>query len=132
MKRSTLRLTLACAGGLAAGAVTAGWTWSTQPKTPNAPNTPAASAAPAPRTAGAALAEAVRTAAGERRWLLLAGAAEHATAQDMPALIRLAGADASATNMLAARWAELDPKHMLATLYGEYLLPEGSPAALPN
>jgi hypothetical protein len=135
MNRSTLHVTFACVGGLAMGGLAAGWPWFAQPEPPRAPaaaTAPAAPAVPTPRTASAALAEAVRTADGERRWLLLASAAEHATAQDMPALIRLAGEDSGAVSMLATRWAELDPKHMLATVYADFLLPDGSPAALPG
>src|SRR5690242_4857142 len=105
MNRAAFHVTLACVCGIAVGGLAAGWPWFVHSDPPAAP---ASSTAPpalvtVPRTPSAALAEAVRTAGGERRWLLLASAAEHATPQDMPALIRLAGEDSSARSMLAAR-----------------------------
>ena len=77
-------------------------------------------------------AEKIRNATGPNRWLLLLSAAENATAQDMPGLLRAARDDNAAIRMLAARWAELDPKHMLITLGADYLLPDDSPGTLPG
>lgn len=77
-------------------------------------------------------AEEIGTATGAKRWLLLLSAAEHATAADMPAMIRSVGTDAAAVRMLAARWAELDPKHMFSYLYGDSFTPDDTPGALPN
>ena len=77
-------------------------------------------------------AEEIRTASGAKRWLLLLSAAEQATAADMPAMIRSVGTDAAAVRMLAARWAELDPKHMFSYLYGDSFTPDDAPGALPN
>ncbi len=85
-----------------------------------------------PQLANEALTRAVRTGTGAKRWLLLVAAAEKATASEMPGIIRAAGDDYAAVQMLGAHWAGLDPKHMFASLYAEFLLPDGSPAALPQ
>ena len=77
-------------------------------------------------------AEEIRTATGAKRWLLLLSAAEHATAADMPAMVRSVGTDSAAVRMLAARWAELDPKHMFSYLYGDSFTPDDAPGALPS
>lgn len=53
---------------------------------------------------------------GALRWLYLLGAAEEASAGDMPRLVRAASSEPAALRMLAVRWAELDPKHMFDTL----------------
>ncbi len=53
---------------------------------------------------------------GAMRWLTLLGAAEKATAAEMPGILRAAEGLPGAVKMLATRWAELDPQHMLATL----------------
>ena len=88
---------------------------------------------PAPgRTASEALARAVQTETGAKRWLILLAATENGDASDMPGLIRAVGEDNAAVRMLAARWADLDPSHMFHTLYAEFLLPENSPGALPS
>jgi hypothetical protein len=102
--------------------------------------TNARSAAPRPipvesiptRTIDEQLAETVRTGTGAQRWLLLSSAAENATAADMPGLIRLVRGDSAAIRMLAARWAEIDPRHMLNVLYADYVQPEDAPGTLPN
>jgi hypothetical protein len=57
---------------------------------------------------------------GAMRWLYLLGAAEKATAADMPAMLRAAKDLPGATRMLAVRWAELDPQHMFRTLCADY------------
>ena len=59
-------------------------------------------------------------------------AVEKATREDMPGLVRIAGQDSAMIRMIAARWAELDPMHMFHWLYSDFLLPEGSPDALPS
>lgn len=132
MNRSTLTTaiaaTVALVAGFAAGNLRtpAGSSNTTAPSAKNA-------ATPAEQPdINAPLAAALKTETGAKRWLLLVAAAEKATAKDMPGIIRAAGGDDAATRMLAARWAELDPKHMFATLYAEFLLPEDSPAALSN
>jgi len=79
-----------------------------------------------------ALARAIRTEKGAHRWLIVLAQAERANAEQMPALIRSAGNDSAMIRMLAARWAELDPKNMFASLYADYLLPDGSPGTLPG
>lgn len=53
---------------------------------------------------------------GAMRWLYLLGAADKATAADMPRLLCAIGNDQIALRMLAVRWAELDPRHMFDTL----------------
>jgi hypothetical protein len=78
------------------------------------------------------LAQALKTETGARRWVLMFAALEKATAFDIPGLIRAAGNDSAMTRMLAARWAELDPLGMFQSIQADYLLPEGSSAALPN
>ena len=75
--------------------------------------------------------EVLGAAKGARRWLLLLSFAEKATAADMAALIYAVGPDSTAVRMLAARWAQLDPMHMLASIHGNSLLPEDSPNAFP-
>jgi hypothetical protein len=57
---------------------------------------------------------------GAMRWLYLLGAADKASAADMPALVRAAKDLPGATRMLATRWAEMDPQHMFRTLCTEY------------
>ncbi len=56
---------------------------------------------------------------GAMRWLFLLASAEKATAADMPRLLRAVKGDSTATRMLAVRWAEMNPKHMLETLFAE-------------
>jgi hypothetical protein len=84
-----------------------------------------------PRTISDSEFEVLKAAKGARRWLLLLSFAEKATAADMAALIYSVGPDSTAIRMLAARWAELDPIHMLASIYGDSVLPEDSPNAFP-
>jgi len=69
---------------------------------------------------------------GAKRWLVLLAQAEKADATSMPSLIRSVGDDPAMIRMLAARWAELDPAHMFASLYADYLLPDGAPGTLPG
>ncbi len=78
------------------------------------------------------LAETLRTATGAQRWLTMLAAADKATAEDMPGLVRVAGEDSAMIRMLAARWAELDPQHMFRWVFTDLLLPEGSRDALPG
>ena len=74
----------------------------------------------------------IQNAKGAERWLALLSEAEQATVADLPGLIRLAGGDDAMLRMLAARWAELDPKHMLNSLYADALLPAESAGRLPG
>ena len=62
------------------------------------------------------LAEALATSPRIERWLLLVTAAEKATPDEMPGLLRLCQGDNAALRMVAARWAELNPAHMWQTL----------------
>lgn len=80
---------------------------------------------PADPAADALSAELARR-TGAMRWLYLLGAADKASPDDMPRLLRAAGGVPGAMRMLAARWAEMDPHHMFASLSAEYLrMPEG-------
>lgn len=79
-----------------------------------------------------ALARVVRTETGSKRWLVLLAQAEKADATKMPSLIRSAGDDSAIIRMLAARWAELDPEHMFASLYADLIQPDGAPGTLPG
>jgi hypothetical protein len=130
MNRAALTTTSACALALAAG-VAAGSLRSFFPATDRSESPIEAAAFGTPSTDDP-LTRAVRTETGAKRWLLLVSAAEKATAKDMPGIIRAAGDDPAAVRMLGAHWAALDAKHMFATLYAEFLLPDGSPAALPQ
>ena len=131
MNRSTLTTAIAAAVALVAGFAAGNLRTTTDSATPTPPEKNVAPPAEQPDI-NAPLAAALKTETGAKRWLLLVAAAEKATAKDMPGIIRAAGGDDAATRMLAARWAELDPKHMFATLYAEFLLPDESPVALPN
>lgn len=66
-----------------------------------------------------ALAEAAARAGRTQLWLWLATQAESARAEEMPRLIRLAAGDSELIKMLATRWTELDPAHMLTTLLAD-------------
>jgi hypothetical protein len=79
-----------------------------------------------------ALARVVRTETGSKRWLVVLAQAEKASAEKMPSLIRSVGNDSAMIRMLAARWAELDPEHMFASLYADLLQPDGAPGTLPS
>jgi hypothetical protein len=79
-----------------------------------------------------ALARIVRTETGSKRWLVVLAQAEKASAEKMPSLIRSVGNDSAMIRMLAARWAELDPEHMFASLYADLLQPDGAPGTLPS
>ncbi|HUF60808.1 MAG TPA: hypothetical protein VMN36_01925 [Verrucomicrobiales bacterium] len=77
-----------------------------------------------------ALAEAASRASRTHKWLWLATQAESARADEMPRLVRLAAGDSELIRMLAARWTELDPAHMLTTLLADIrsskqTIPEG-------
>ena len=87
---------------------------------------------PPGRPIAPALVESLRGEKGAKRWLRLLAASEEAAAKDMPGLIRAAGKDPAAVRMLAARWAELDAKHMFRSLYADYLVPDNAPGALPD
>lgn len=63
---------------------------------------------------------------GALRWLYLLGAAETATAAEMPALIRAAKGLPGALRMLGARWAELDPQQMFDALRADHTRLRGS------
>ena len=122
---------LLCIAGAAAGS---GLGWLLRGEAKAASPSSAAAAGPAPvsisnpasRThALSAAREAKHSASlaqqkGAMRWLYLLGAAETATAAEMPALVRAAKDYPGALRMLAARWAELDPRHMFDTLRGDY------------
>ena len=77
-----------------------------------------ASSAATPDAKNNALAEALATSPRIERWLLLVVAAENATPDEMPGLLRLCVGDNAALRMVAARWAELNPAHMWQTLRG--------------
>jgi hypothetical protein len=132
MTRSTIQTVFASVLALALGGGAATWHAQKQNLAGAAVAASAGPSSPLPRTVDPALVTAVKTEPGAKRWLRLVAASEHATAAEMPALIRLAGEDSAAVRMLAARWAELDPHHMFQSLYAEMLLPEGSPNALPE
>lgn len=53
------------------------------------------------------------------RWLEAASEAESAAAERFPTLLRKAGGDRALKEMLAARWAAINPSHMLDTLLAE-------------
>jgi hypothetical protein len=129
MNRVTLNTIAACALALVAG-FAAGSGRAFSPAGKGTPS-PAHATLETPQ-ANEPLARAVKTEMGAKRWLLLVAAAETATANDMPGIIRAAGDDSAAVRMLAAHWAALDPKHMFASLYADFLLPDGSPVALPQ
>ena len=131
MNRSTLTTAIAAAVALVAGFAAGKLRTPTDGDTMPSSSKTAEPSAEKPDV-NEPLAAALKTETGAKRWLLLVAAAEKASANDMPGIIRAAGGDDAATRMLAARWAELDPKHMFATLYAEFLLPDESPVALPN
>jgi hypothetical protein len=60
---------------------------------------------------------------GVKRWLRWWEALDQATADDMPALVRLAQGKADVLRLIGARWAQIDPKHMF-----ESLMANGSPS----
>lgn len=66
--------------------------------------------------AGEELTAALTHQRGALRWLTLLGAAEKATAAEMPGLLRAASGLPGAVKMLAVHWAHLDPQHMFRTL----------------
>ena len=132
MNRTTLQTLIGCPVALALGTSAA----FVLPHFSDSPAPPSTSAvAPAPKLETqieGPLAAAYRTATGAKRTLLLVSAAEHASAAEMSTLIRIARDDPAAIQMLAARWAELDPSAMFSSLYADYLLPNNTPGALPS
>lgn len=141
MKRSSLQTLVGCVLSLSLGAALAGFR--SQPRTeisPDRAQPEQSKVALQQPTAGQVqlpepdevLVQAMKTEKGAKRWLVMFSAVEKATAFDMPALIRAAGDDPAMSRMLAARWAELDPRGMFHWVSTDYLLPEGSPNALPN
>ena len=133
MNRQTLYTIAVCSVALALGAAVGNLHSASNaaPQSLEPAARPSSAATPSPERAEI-FAKAVREETGAKRWLALISAAEHATAADMPGFIRLAGKDDAMLHMLAAHWAELDPKHMLATLYADALLPFGSADKLPG
>ena len=132
MKRTTLQTLIGCLLSLGLGAFAAFVLphFSASPKPPST-NT-STTATTTERQIESPLAEAYRSATGAKRWLLLVSAAERASAAEMSTLIRIAKDDPAAIQMLAARWAELDPSGMFSSLYADYLLPANTPGALPS
>ncbi|HKQ40448.1 MAG TPA: hypothetical protein VJ063_20425 [Verrucomicrobiae bacterium] len=65
---------------------------------------------------------------GVTRWLYWLDALEKATLQDFPRLIRLAQGNSTAVRFVAARWAELNPRHMFDTIVSEIGSGSGFPA----
>ena len=137
MNRSTIQTIAGSLIALTIGALAA--TWRNHPLTaPPDGTTSAASpdttdlSLPPGRPIDPSLVEVLRADKGAKRWLRLLAASEEAAAKDMPGLIRAAGKDGAAVRMLAARWAELDAKHMFRSLYADYLVPEDAPGALPD
>ena len=53
---------------------------------------------------------------GVTRWLYWLDALEKATTNDFPRLIRLAQGNSTAMRFIAARWVEVDPRHMFDTI----------------
>lgn len=53
---------------------------------------------------------------GVERWLRWWEALDQATADDMPALVRLAKGRPEVLRLIAARWARIDPSHMFETV----------------
>src|SRR4029078_3864292 len=75
--------------------------------------------------------EQIKSAKGANRWLMLLSCAERASASDMAALGPSVGPDSIAIRMLGARWPQLDPMHMFASIYADSLLPAGSAGTFP-
>ena len=53
---------------------------------------------------------------GVTRWLYWLDALEKATPQDFPRLVRMAQGNPTAMRFVAARWVEVDPRHMFDTI----------------
>lgn len=64
---------------------------------------------------------------GVTRWLYWLEALEKAAPADFPRLARLAQGNATALRFVAARWAEMAPRHMFDTLLAESKNPRGFP-----
>ncbi len=127
MNSGTLHTLAGCSLALAIGVLTGKHRLSPIPDGQQ----PVVETAPA-RTHDDTFSKTIRNGTGPERWLALLSEAEHATAADMAGLVRLADKDEAMVRMLAARWAELDPRHMLNTLYADSLLPAGSADHLPG
>ena len=65
---------------------------------------------------------------GVTRWLYWLDALEKATLQDFPRLARLAQGNSTVVRFVAARWAELDPRHMFNAIVAEIGSGSGFPA----
>lgn len=131
MNRATLHTVIAGAVALAAGAAIG----SMRPLSPSRHSGHTHAQTPSETAlrdaANSQFARALKNETGAKRTLLLVAAAEKATAKEMPGILRAAGNDYQAVRMLATHWATLDPKHMFAELYAEYLQPDDTPTALP-
>jgi hypothetical protein len=134
MNRATIQTLLGAGAALVAGVVLA-------KVIPSSQSTVSGGASSASGRAGSGtnvqqpeseLTRIVRTETGAKRWLVVLAQAERADAAKMPALIRSVGSDTAMIRMLAARWAELDPAHMFASLYADLLQPDGAPGTLPS
>jgi len=126
---------LLCIAGAAAGSGI-GWLLRGAPPAATAENAGDTSATASPAFSPGRLADSAKSSSAEKaaadlsaelarqkgamRWLYLLGAADKASAADMPALVRAAKDLPGATRMLATRWAEMDPQHMFRTLCAEY------------
>src|SRR5882672_5028885 len=66
---------------------------------------------------------------GVTRWLYWLEAIEKAAPSDFPRLARLAQGNATATKLLAARWAEVAPRHLFDTLVAAANDGRGFPAS---
>ena len=133
MNRRTLHTLAGCGIALIGGALAGSLRQSSiaDRQSPIVDNqSPIPEAAPA-RTYDATFSKIIRDGTGAERWLALLSEAEQAAAADLPGLIRIAGNDGAMVRMLAARWAALDPSHMLNVLYADSLLPPGSAGRLP-
>src|SRR5205085_9556696 len=68
-----------------------------------------------------ALARNLSLSTGVTRWLYWMDAVERASLADFPGLARLAVGDHTAIHLIAARWAQLDPKNFFHELVGNDL-----------
>ena len=65
---------------------------------------------------------------GVTRWLYWLDALEKATPNDFPRLVRLAQGNSTAMRFVAARWVEVDPRHMFDTIVAASGNNDGFPA----
>lgn len=131
MNRATIHTGIACALALLAG-VAIGGRRAVFPPEDNALTSRTVGKAVTPDPGNSPLALAVKNETGAKGWLRLVAAAEKATAKDMPGIIRAAGGNSEAVRMLGIHWARLDPRHMFAEIYADFLQPESAPTALPR